>query len=450
MIEPKTELPGDEQYSVARVLASMVLGAAQNAPPQPGIERDTFLMQFAMSEPMLAGAIYAMVTQMATARFRLVGSEEDVAIAEQILGQSALGAGFASFISTVMFSALATDTGGWFEIVRPAIVRKSGKKAIRNSDGWADESGEAVDPESVEVIYPSLPITLIPLDPRRCIPTGDPGAPLRYLARDGREVILQWHQCGRIVDLPLPGSVYGWCAVSRVLAAVQLMSGILTWHNDRISGNMARMLVISSASPKAIEKALNDAAKSAVSSGNRLYVPPVFVHPMDPSATPAAEVIMLADLPPGFNFTDFWTIYITILAAGFGMDYGTLAPLPGSRLGTATEMEVQARLAQSKGPGYFLRQIAHIMNTRGILPKGVRFEFIATNWTEEEQIAKARLLRAQERAVRIKSGEIDERTARQIAADVGDLEPMYLTLYGERDLTPKKNESEEQSRTDIH
>lgn len=436
-VEPVTELPeGGDDFGVARALATMVMMAAASVPQEPGPERDRFMMGFALSEPILAGAIYAMVTTLATSRFRLVGEPQKVAAATHILDQAELGSGFSHFIASIAYSALTTDSGGWFEIVRPAVVRKSRRPVTRTEVGWVDERGATVDPGDIEVVYPSVPLTLISLDPTRCIPTGDPSRPLRYLYRDGGEVTLAWYQCGRIVDMPMPGSVYGRCAVGRVLSAAQLMSDVLQWHADRLSGNMARMVVISSASPRAIEKALSDAARSAVQSGSRLYVPPVFVSPLDPSASPAAEKIMLADLPPGFNMAEYREWYLGTVALCLGLDYGSLWPLPGSRLGTATEAEVMARLSSRRGPGFFQRQIAHVMNTRGILPAGVRLEYIAADYTEELEAARARLTRAQERATRLKAGEITEPVARQIAADCGDLDPAYLSLFGETDFTP--------------
>ncbi len=151
---------------------------------------------------------------------------------------------------------------------------------------------------------------------------------------------------------------------------------------------------------------------------------------------------MLADLPPGFNLKDFMEWYITMLAACLGLDYAALAPLPGSRLGTATEAEVMARLSARRGPGYYQRQLEHLINNLAILPAGVRFEFTVTDYTEEQQRARAALFRAQERATRIRSGELTPSVARQLAADCGDLDPDYLQLFGEKDFSPSDVEVE--------
>ena len=444
-VEAQTDYSAD-QSGIARAFATLVMSIATSVPErQP--ERDSFFLNYVASEPIIAGAVYVVATQTATARYRLSGPPDRVALAREVLARAELGAGFAQFVASVVRSALTTESGGWFEIVRPAVAK--GRPVFRVGDDWLDEKGAAVDPVDVQIVYPSLPITFFSLDPLRCEPTGDPSRPLRYHRADGTVVELEWYQCGRITDLPVPGSRYASCAVGRAISAVRLMTSVLRWHLDRVSGNLARMLVISNASPRAIQSALEDAAKSSVAAGMTQYVPPVFVSPLEPTAQPAAEIIRFADLPEGFNFSDFKEWYITAVANCFGIDYGALAPLPGSRLGTATEAEVMARFSSRRGPGYLQKQIAHALNTLGILPEGVTFEFVVSDYAEEEQRAKAALLRAQERAKRIESGELTPAVARQLAADCGDLPVEYLALFGESDYTPEHLGSASVSQVDM-
>jgi len=126
--------------------------------------------------------------------------------------------------------------------------------------------------------------------------------------------------------------------------------------------------------------------------------------------------------------------YVTVLANGLGVDYGSIAPLPGSRLGAATEAEVMARLAAMRLYGIILRQFEHNLNR--VLP--AQIEFVPTDLTEARLQAEAALMRAQERARRISSGELTVNIARQIAADVGDLRMEYRQVMEGKDITPEE------------
>jgi len=70
------------------------------------------------------------------------------------------------------------------------------------------------------------------------------------------------------------------------------------------------------------------------------------------------------------------------------------------------------------------------------MPRTVTFRFSEQDIEAEKQEAEVKKLRAEERSVRINSGELNPILARQIAQDQGDLDLRYLELMGEDNLTP--------------
>lgn len=440
----------ERKFSVSRFISSLVIGAAHAIPDEPSARRAAAIMDFVSQEPFLSGAMYAHCSRLANARFRIIGSRENVSRAMSFLGGLEFGRGWKYFLMSLFWSVLVSDQGGWFEKVRDTFV-SVGRKRVPvwrtiGEDGspvWVTEDGTAVEPSDVMIDTESEIRTLAVIDPSRITVTGDPQYPLIFEDYDGCARLLHASSVGAVIDAPLPGQPYGRCAVSRILEAVRLMVAVLGWHLERVSGNMARTVVMSNVPPSFIARALDDAAKASFVSGNRRYVPPVFVAPLDPSAEPSAKVIHLADLPDGFNFQDFFQFYITIVANGLGADYAAFAPLPGSRLGTATEAEVMERLAATRSYGLLLGMLEHELNAGVMGQFGVQIRFVAADYTEEQQAAQAALLRARVRAVRISSGEITPELARQLASDEGDLSPHYLKVfYGEQNILEEDLEDE--------
>jgi len=431
----------NELYSsnaLAEFFMATVFSLVGAIPKQRGPERNKALVRLATSEPLFCGALYSALTRISNARYSIVGSSENVGRTREILAAAEFGRGLRPLIHAVTFGALTTDSGGWVEIARRTIERKTRHEvtAIHTPEGrvWViKSSGTVVDP--ADVVYdPDSPPVFLSLDPTRCVPTEDSDYPLQYLREDGLAITLSNRECFQIVDNPQPGTSWGFCAASRLAQAVSFMASLLSWHQERVQGTMADTIVMTNAPARAVEDAMKQATEKAVSAGGHVYVPPVFLNPLDPSATPTAEVVRLKDLPEGFSLKDVMEWYVTVLANGLGVDYGSIAPLPGSRLGAATEAEVMARLAAMRLYGIILRQFEHNLNR--VLP--AQIEFVPTDLTEARLQAEAALMRAQERARRISSGELTVNIARQIAADVGDLRMEYLQVMEGKDITPEE------------
>ena len=128
--------------------------------------------------------------------------------------------------------------------------------------------------------------------------------------------------------------------------------------------------------------------------------------------------------------------YVAGVANAFGVDYGFLAPLPGNKLGTSTQAETQERQAKGKSSRLFMQNLTFKFNFSGILPRTVTFQFSVADPWEESEKDRALARRARALATLIDANIIDQFMARQMLTDMGDLDPKYLAMIGETDITP--------------
>jgi hypothetical protein len=150
----------------------------------------------------------------------------------------------------------------------------------------------------------------------------------------------------------------------------------------------------------------------------------VVVGSIDPQARASVATINLAQLPDGYDEEKALRDYITTMAMAFGGDYQDLAPLPSGQGGSA-QADVLAVKARSKGPKLFMSMLSTILNYR-VLPAGLTLTFGEQDASADLDRIKLSVMRAEERAMRIKSGEISPEVARMLAVEAGDLDERFL------------------------
>jgi hypothetical protein len=377
--------------------------------------RDKQLREFWPTENMLAGAIYSTVSRYASFNWLLTGPPHSKAIVQKVLQSSEFGAGLSQLFVKVLIDLFTQDNGAFIEVVR-------------TSDN------------------PTAPVvTLNHLDSGQCIRTGRRDEPVKYIDADGKIHRLKWYQVIPLAEFPSPiEKMRGMqvCAVSRILRAAQILRDVSIYEREKISGRFNRAVhLVGGIQRKTIEDAMTRQSEEANNIGTIRYLQPLIISGIDPTASVSHEIIELASLPDHFNKDELLKWYINQLALAFGTDYQDYAPLPAGNVGTSTQSETLDRKARGKGPRLFMTLIENAFNFRGIMPSTVKFSFGEQDYIEDINQAKLRLLRAQERQVRISSGEITTQVARQLAVDFGDLPVQYVELMGEEDFTPTSTTS---------
>lgn len=363
-------------------------------------ERDRQLRYFWTTEPKLAGAVWIAVSKYASFRWSIDGEAERVVNAyKRLMAAVQNGEGWHGLMTRVLIDYFTQDNGAFIEIIR------------------TDDS-------------PTAPVlSLNHLDSNRCVRTGRFDVPVIYYDSDEKPHRLNWYQVASLTEMPSPIEKYKgmqYCALTRILDEARLRRDELVYRREKASGQYNRKLfIVSGASMKSIDAAIAQQKLTARADGYQRFVQPIAVGSVDPSAKASVAEIDFSELVDSDeDKTMRW--YITTLAMIFGMEYQDFAPLSGGSFGTSTQSEVLNSKARGKGPRAFMDAVEHIFNFQGVLPTNIRFQFGEQDLNEDVDLTKLRLLRAEERAMRVKSGEIDLDTARELAVQAGDLDKKYL------------------------
>jgi len=284
--------------------------AADEAPGWPSEARDKFLDSFWRTEPVLSGAVFSMVAKLAALDFKLRGPRKGVAHSVSVLRGAEFGEGWLPLIEKVCLDVITQDNGGFLEL-----ARKEDRPTAR-VEGIAH------------------------LDAQLCERTGDPVRPIIYRPSSGEDpVTLQWYQVVPLVDLPSPREAkqgIGFCAVSRILRAAQVIRDVATYKRQKLQGKrIPGILFVQGIRTGAVEAALTRNVEAERAAGRTLYSGPPIISGPDPGMPVDAKLVELAGLPDGYDEDSLFKWYITTLAMAFGTDYSEFAPLPGGNLGSS-------------------------------------------------------------------------------------------------------------------
>lgn len=364
-------------------------------------KRDQELREFWPSESMLAGAIYSVCARNAAYEWKLEGPDKTVEAVEYILNNAITAgqSGWMPFITALSEDLYGTDNGAIFEIIRK------------------DERSPVVG--------------IAHLDSVNCFRTGDPKYPIIYRDRNSKLHKMPWYNVATITDMPSTTEKMngvGYSAVTRVLRSAQIMRDLAQYKHEKVSGQFYRAIhFVGGVAKSEIEDVQNRGLEEARNQGLVRYIMPLIIASLDPEKPVSSETIELASLPDNFDLDTELKWYIASLALGLGTDYQDFAPLPGGAIGTGTQSEILHRKSRGKGPAWFMEMVTNIFKWRGIVPRNVEFQFIEQDLMAESDQARLRKLRAEERAIRIQSGEIDLETARELARLSGDMEGVEIS-----------------------
>lgn len=372
--------------------------------------RDIKLREFWPTEPVLASALTSTISKYAGFGWGLSGPPRAVHHYETMLHSADRGKGWIGFITKILFDVFTQDNGAFIEIIRTE------------------------DNERAPVV------NLNHLDSGRCIRTGRDFEPVIYRDLYGILHTMKWYQVIPIEEMPSPiESARGmqYCVLTRLLRAAQIMRDIGIYKREKISGRFNRAIhLVSGVQTRSIDDAVAQQRANADTMGLMRYLQPLIIGALDPTARVSLATIDLASLPDGFDEDKTMRWYINQLAMAFAGDYQDYAPLPGGGLGTSQQSETLHLKAQNKGARLFMSILEHKFNYHGVFPRNVRFKFGDQDISEDAEATRLRQMRAEERSIRIASGEITAQMARQLAVDAGDLDPIYLLAIGEEDITP--------------
>lgn len=369
--------------------------------------RDEELRSFWVGESWLASVVYSVSIRNASFAWEVIGSDpaklnpkNTIAAVNRMLKHSNRGKGWKSLIIKTCVDLYTQDNGAFWELIR-------------------------------KQNQPDSPVVNIAhLDAARCLRTGDPEYPVIYTDRFGKERLLRWWEVRTIEEFPSPfESAFDMqvCGVSRCLLAAEIIQSISVYKQEKIGGTFTKAIdIVSGITQNNIDDAISLAQEQVLNKGAYRFSLPVVIPGVDPTATLSHVHIDLASLPDNFDEDTSFKWYVAQLAAAFGVDYQEIAPLMTGNLGSSQQSEIMHLKTRGKGPALIMGLLEDIIND-GLVPSNVEFRFLEQDLRSETEKANARFTRAKERAMRVKSGELDAQAARTIAVKDGDL-PEWLAI----------------------
>jgi hypothetical protein len=196
---------------------------------------------------------------------------------------------------------------------------------------------------------------LVPLDPLRCLRTGDADVPLLYRDRPGNLHELRDYQCFNVTDQPDSEELWygvGHCAAERAYFKIITMQGLEQYLYEKITGRRPTSLfIINGLSTSQIEMAMRTAQEDAQSKGQANYMGAAVAAVIDPTAPPGMIEIPFTKVPDGFNPLEERREAKLVYADAIGIDPQELDPSLANRgaLGTGAQSVVIAEKEKGKG-----------------------------------------------------------------------------------------------------
>jgi hypothetical protein len=273
-------------------------------------------------------------------------------------------------------------------------------------------------------------IGLMHLDSMRCTRTGYPQYPVLYQDDYGKEHALRADQVLSYADMPSPRATthgVGMCAADRAFDAIVKLASVETYFREKVTGSRTLAIhIVSGISKEKVQQAMTSADQAQQDKGFFVYKGSVVIPTLDVEKPPSVVTIPLAEIPDGFDAkTERDATYLEIVNA-LGIALQDIQPLSGQGLGTGTQTVILDEAAEGMGPGVAWRKwFEHMMSFR-VLAKSTTFHFATNDVRDQQAKAEVAKVRADTRAVQVKTGEITPAHALNMAVDIGDAPREFL------------------------
>lgn len=310
------------------------------------------LREFAMAEPILAGALSSMQSKAMSLDWQITGGRNRVRRYQELLAEAEDGQGWSYFLDRWLNDYLVADLGGYIELAREG------------------ETGPVMGVYNI--------------DAETLVKTGKRDLPLTYYpklfggALSSSGVPLRTVDFSQIVDMPSADESkfgLGYCSVTRALKAAKVLMALYKYEDEELSDMpMPGLITVTGMSTDELEAAFSmyDAKRASKEQG--VFKGLLWLAAQGSALNPInANLTSFASLPQGFNKEQTITLYVYTLALDFGVDVREF--WPASQTGaTKAEAEVQAQKAKGKGFGRMITSVERAINW-DVLPDGIEFAF---------------------------------------------------------------------------
>lgn len=400
-------------------------------------QRDIVLSNSTHKENMWSGAVARFASKFASHGFTIKDSEDSkrrVAASQNLLLDADGGQGWIQFAVPCAIDLATTDSGVFIR-VRHANDKIYTVRTSRYTSPY--DPNQAFDEVKMTHSSPGARIVgLYHMDSLRCQRTGNLEYPVRYQPMMGVPQLLRWDQVLCYSDQKSPRVELcgvGQCAASRCYETISTLAALRRMIHEFIAGKGATKL--------AFLQGIGDSTlRSVIKAGEMDAQAKGFVYFLStilgaiPGDTPLSLIeVILKQFPTGVDFKQYIDDAYLIYANNLGLAVSEIQPLSGQGLGTGTQSIIlQEQTAGAGALPMFLKWWEQTFSRR-ILPATTELSFDDEHDLRDQKArADVRLVRGQDRAGRIQSGEITPAIARQLAADDKDLPQELLAA----DATP--------------
>lgn len=378
------------------------LGSAPDLPPFWSAGRDAMLLATLYREAMWESAVTIAIAKKCTQDW-MIDSDGDLRSkrAHKLLLEMNSGRGWVSGLERHLQAYLLTGNGGHIEI-----VRATGAPGSRI-------------------------LGLVPLDPLRCLRTGDADIPLLYRDRPGNLHELRDYQTFNVTDMPDPQELWygcGHCAAERAYYKIITMEGLERYLSEKITGRRPLDLhIINGLSTQQITTALRTAQEDAQSKGQTNYMGAAIAAVIDPTSPPGLVTIPFASLPDGFDAVNERKEAKLLYADALGIDPQELDPsLMGSgALGTGAQSVVLAEKEKGKGLYKWDKAWAYNVNYH-VLDERTTFYFQENDLRDRKQNAEIFSAHTAALSTLVKDGALTPLQALNYLVDTEEIPREYL------------------------
>lgn len=354
-VQPRFKI-GDQHggWSLVDGIFRMGYGMDYALPPVGTEYRDMFLSAAWMNEPMLAGMFATWIEKVQTVDWKVTGGRNNVRMYAAVLSNADAGRGWSYHIGMGAQDFLVCDKGFFRELGRRTATSTVGR------------------------VY-----GVQHLDAARIIKHGQPGEYWIYYPELGKPITLKDDNIIQNNSMPLGRDRwrgYGYCAMSRMYDAKQLMLGYLTYYRQEIGDLPPELIAIINGLPAtSVRESLDKYKRDREGRGDTVYPKVWWLGSDDPAAPVSIDIRQMTTPSKSFswqNMTEWWA---KTGALNTGEDVGEYWLLQSGE--SKTVQSVQAMKSRGKGVARFLQEDERRINL-DIMPFGVRFEY---DNTDDEQ-----------------------------------------------------------------
>lgn len=348
-------------------------------------------------------------------------SERRVERARAILLGANMGQGWVPFLTQHLQDYLLTDNGAFVEVIRADLHPRSRVLGIQHLDSarctrlndedlwpWRHHIAERFDCSPDDVHSHNFPVI--------------------YTDLAGRPHLLWRWQVICLVDMQSPRIEHrgtGFCAASRAYDAIFKDTALERYVTEKITGSRPLEIhLVNGIQAGQLDGAVRAADDAQRSKGFVQYKGVIVVPAMKMDANIGGYRIPISEVPDGFEPAKERENTYLKYANALGIPVRDLMPAPAG-LNSGQTAIVEAEAAEGTGLAAWRKQFLHALN-EWVLPESTEFGWDGTNLRDEKDRADIAKVRADTRAVMVKTGELTPKQALQLAVDASDAPAEFI------------------------